>query len=216
TSPPPPPPQPQRNTGLILLLAIGLPLLLLGGCGAVVMVLANTARETVVEADPPNLVMPSERPETDAPPAEDDVATPQPSTAAVGGALTLAGNDPGLEMTVTVTKLVDPATGDQFSQPGTGRKLVAVELTLENSGQAVYSDSPTNGAVLIDAEGQQYHSTLHDVQEGQSFGGSATINTGDVRKGVIVFEVPEPARAAKFQFTLNSGFADQTGEWKLG
>jgi hypothetical protein len=86
---------------------------------------------------------------------------------------------------------------------------------LANQGVAVYSDSPSNGAVLIDGEGQQFRSTLHQVSEGQSFGGSATINVGDSRKGVIVFEVPEGAKLVKFQFGLNSGFAQQKGEWTL-
>jgi hypothetical protein len=179
----------------------------------VVLVLADTGQRPVVtEADPPALVMPSRQPESNAVPS----AKAQPSTAAVGGALTLAGMDPGLKMTVTLTKVVNPATPDQYSKPKTGNKLVAIELTLANSGQAVYDDSPTNGAALIDSEGQQFRSTYSDVREGQEFGGTSTINMGESRKGVIVFEVPESAQPAKFQFALDSGFADQTGEWALG
>ncbi|TMR09008.1 DUF4352 domain-containing protein [Nonomuraea turkmeniaca] len=214
-----PPPSPRRsNVGLIVLLAVGIPLLLLGGCAAVALVLVDTGREAVVtEADSPNMVMPSKEPSASAPPAENSEAAKeeQPSTATIGGAITLQGMDPGLKVTVTLNKVVNPATGDQFSKPQSGNKFVALEVTLANQGQAVYSDTPTNGAILIDSEGQQYRSTFHQVQEGQSFGGLATINTGDTRKGVIVFEVPEPAKLAKFQFALNSGFADQKGEWTL-
>ncbi|MFG2076014.1 DUF4352 domain-containing protein [Nonomuraea maritima] len=210
------PPPRQSNTGLILLLAIGLPLLLLGGCGAVVLVVANAGQEAVrervavLEAEPPTVVLPSHPPASPPP-----TAGQQPTTAAVGGSLTLAGNDPGLKVTVTVARVVDRATPDRLSQPDTGKRLVAVEVTLQNSGQAVYDDSPSNGAILIDGEGQQYRTTLRTVQEGQGLGGGVTINTGDIRKGVIVFELPESASPAKFQFTLNSGFADQTGEWTL-
>ncbi|MEU4578009.1 DUF4352 domain-containing protein [Nonomuraea sp. NPDC023979] len=226
TMPPPPPPR-RNNTALIVLLAIGIPLLLLGGCAAVVAVLGQSAsREVVVtQADEPLNGVLSSQPETAAPGQETDTAEPPasvpeeqpagPSSATVGGSLTLEGRDPGLKMTVTVTRVVDPATPDQFSKPETGSKLVAIELTLVNSGQAVYDDSPTNGATLIDAEGQQYRSTYSDVREGQEFGGSSTINTGDTRKGVIVFEVPEKAGLGKFQFALDSGFADQKGEWTL-
>ncbi|MGP3934446.1 hypothetical protein [Nonomuraea sp. KM88] len=53
-------------------------------------------------------------------------------------------------------------------------KLVAVQVTLSNVGQAVYSDSPTNGAMLIDGEGRQYRPSFHEVREGQSFGGTST------------------------------------------
>jgi hypothetical protein len=225
TSPPPPP---QRNLGLILALAIGIPLLLLGGCAAVVLVLADTgartARETLVtEADEPNAVMPSQQPIESVPPAEESSApsavepkNDEPATAAVGGTITLQGMDPGLKVKVTVTKLVNPATPAQdFMKPKAGNRFVAVEVTLENVGEAVYSDAPTNSGILIDGEGQQYRSTFSDVREGQGFGGTATINKGDSRKGVIVFEVPEGAKLAKFQFGLNSGFAQQKGEWTL-
>jgi hypothetical protein len=216
TSPPPPPRR--SNLPLILTLAVGLPLLLLGGCAAVVLVLADTGRDAVVtEADSPNMVIPSKEPAASAPPAEESQpAKNEPSTATVGGSITLQGIDPGLKVTVTVNKLVNPATPEQdFMKPKAGNKFVAVELTLQNAGQAVYSDSPTNGAMLIDGDGQQYRSTIYDVKEGQSFGGSATINAGDSRKGVIVFEVPEGAKLAKLQFALNSGFAQQKGEWTL-
>lgn len=219
TSPPPPPRR--SNLPLILVLAVGLPLLLMGGCAAVVLVLADTGRDAVVtEADSPNMTLPSREPAGSAPPAE-STAPPaetkeEPATATVGGAITLQGMDAGLKVTVTVTKLVNPATPAQdFMKPKAGNRFIAVEVTLQNAGQAVYSDSPTNGAMLIDSEGQQYRSTLYDVREGQSFGGSATINAGDSRKGVIVFEVPEATKLAKFQFGLDSGFAEQKGEWTL-
>lgn len=214
-----PPPPPRRNVGLIVLLAVGVPLLLLGSCAAVVLVLAPTGRDAVVtEADSPSKVLPSREPASKQPTGEAkaEEAKKEPSTASVGGAITLQGTDPGLKVTATVNQLVNPATPAQdFMKPKSGNRFVALQVTLANVGQAVYSDSPTNGAMLIDGEGQQYRSTIYDVREGQSFGGSATINAGDSRKGMIVFEVPESAKLAKFQFALNSGFADQKGEWTL-
>lgn len=226
--PPTPPPPRRSNTGLILVLAIGLPLLLLGGCAAVFLVLADTgSRESIVtEADSPHVAVPSRVPDSSPPAVAENTAAPQQQeqsepagqeqlAATVGGSITLQGMDPGLKMTVTVARVVDPATGDQFSKAKAGNRLVAIELTLANAGDVVYSDSPTNGAMLIDGEGQQYRTTFQTVQEGQAFGGSATINKGDSRKGVIVFEVPDGAKLAKLQFGLDSGFAKQKGEWTL-
>lgn len=221
----PPPPPRRSNTALILILAIGLPLLLLGGCAAVVLVLADTGgRERIVtEADPPDVVVPTRAPDASAPPAaEATAAAEQPtqqeqSTASVGGSITLEGRDPGLKMAVTVNQFVNPATpAEDYMKPKTGSKFVAVQLTLSNVGQAVYSGSPENGAYVIDDQGQQYQSTYARIREGQGFDGSATINAGDTRKGVIVFAVPESAKLVKFQYALNSGFADQKGEWTLG
>ncbi|MER6948076.1 DUF4352 domain-containing protein [Nonomuraea sp. NPDC000554] len=224
-SPPPPPPR-RNNVGLIVLLAVGIPLLLLGGCAAVGLVLIDTSKDRVVteaDTDAPKMVMPSKQPEADQPPATEpaqqqpqEQPKQQSSTASVGGAITLQGRDPGLQVSVTVNQLVNPANPAQdFLKPKTGNKLVAVQVTLANVGQAVYSDAPTNGALLIDGEGQQYRPSLHDVREGQSLDGMVTINMGDSRKGMIVFEVPEGAKSAKLQFALNSGFANQKGEWTL-
>ncbi|YCK35185.1 DUF4352 domain-containing protein [Actinomadura sp. ATCC 39365] len=212
--------------GLIVALAIGIPLLLLGGCAAVVLIVGDTStgREALVTtASSPNAAMPSRLAESAAPEASApeasapaETAAQGPTTTAVGDALTLQGSDPALKVTVTVTKVVNPATpADEFMKPKPGNKFVAVELTLTNAGTIVYSDAPTNGALLIDGEGQQYRTTLFRVREGQSLNGSTTIIAGDTRRGVIAFEVPEAAKLAKLQFALNSGFADQKGEWTL-
>jgi hypothetical protein len=216
---------------VILLLAIGLPLLLLGGFGAVFFVLttdqssvaAREALQTQADEDPPDVQLdPGTAPPPSAAPgqttAPEQTTVQQQQAAKIGDAITLEGNDLGLKVAVTVSQVFSPATpANTFTKPQIGKRFVAIEVTLTNQGQAVYSDSPTNGAVLIDAEGQQYRAAIiTDVREGQSFGGSATVNTGDSRKGVIVFEVPEAAKPAKFQFALDSGLAEQKGEWQLG
>ncbi|MFG1709375.1 DUF4352 domain-containing protein [Nonomuraea sp. M3C6] len=232
-----PPPQ-KNNLGVILLLAIGLPVLLLGGCGAMFFVLtAETATVTAQEGDSLDLRTeadddqpkvqldlsnpPSAAPEQATPPSaapEQTAAQPQQQAAAkIGDTITLQGRDPGLKVAVTVNQVIPQATpASSLLKPQTGKRYVAVQLTLTNQGQAPYSDAPDNGALLIDGEGQQHRPGIAAVSEGESFGGSATINTGDSRKGMIVFEVPETATLAKLQFALDSGFADQKGEWALG
>ncbi|WP_394303997.1 DUF4352 domain-containing protein [Sphaerimonospora cavernae] len=117
---------------------------------------------------------------------------------------------------MTVAKVFDRATpANEFSKPEAGNRFVAIELRLENKGRAVYDDSPSNGAKLIDDQGQQYRPTFGDVREGVDFRGSVSVASGDMRKGVLVFELPVNVKPAKFQFALNSGFADQKGEWVL-
>jgi hypothetical protein len=137
-----------------------------------------------------------------------------PASAAVGDTLTLHGFDEKLVVEVTVLKVIDPAKpNNNFFPPQKGNRFVALQLRLENVGEANYSDSPSNGAFLIDTEGQQYNADITDPV-GPALG-SPKISPGDERLGYITFEVGKGVEPAMFQFTLDSGFANETGEWQL-
>jgi hypothetical protein len=71
-----------------------------------------------------------------------DAASGPSEPAQVGGTIQLHGNDEGLVMAVTVSKVDDPAKAPKFFGPGKGKRYVAVEVRLENVGTAVYNDSP--------------------------------------------------------------------------
>lgn len=210
-----PPPQPPKksNTGLIVLAVIGgICLVLFAGCAALIALSSGNTPE-VVTATAPAATAAAE-PQTEVTDQGQGQADKQP--AQVGGTLSLKGFE-NVQVDVTVTKVELKATpANEFMKPKAGNRFVAVQLQLANKGQATYQDSPSNGALVIDDQGQQYRSTFGEVKEGQAFQGSVTMGPGDSRKGVIVFEVPDGAKLAKFQFALNSGFADQAGEWMLG
>ncbi|MEU8271248.1 DUF4352 domain-containing protein [Sphaerisporangium sp. NPDC049002] len=218
-----PPPQPPHKPGkgpLFWIFVIGLPLVLLFSCTAALVAIGNSAPELVEATAPPASkpartgdevsTQPAETAETTQPPAET-----QPAAATVGSTISLEGADSGLKVDVTVTKVTDPATpANDIIKPKTGARYVAVELRLDNKGQGVYSDAPSNGARLIDDQGQQYNNTFGEVREGVLLS-AVTVSPGDSRKGVILYEIPDGVKLAKFQFALNSGFADQKGEWTL-
>lgn len=42
------------------------------------------------------------------------------------------------------------------------------------------------------------------------------LTSGDKALGYIAFQVPKASKIAKVQFSMDSGFADETGEWQLG
>jgi len=138
------------------------------------------------------------------------------SPALVGSTITLTGNGPGEKMAVTVTRVIGHAQpADEFSTPDPGKRFYAVQFRLADTGTAAYSDSPSNGASVVDSAGQSYESTLYDVAECQSFPGSENIAAGDKGLGCIVFEVPDRAKITKVQFTLDSGMGPQTGQWNV-
>ncbi len=205
-----PPRKPGKGAAFWLLVACA-PILLLFGCVAAVVSVGGDTTVTT-RKDRPTAAQSAPITETEKAPTQEPESGP--STATVGGTITLKGIDSDLQVAVTLEKVVENATPKvDFLKPKDGSRFFAIQLTLKNTGQKAYSDSPSNGALLIDTEGQQYRSTFGDVQEGVSFAGSVTMGSGDSRKGVIVFEVPKTTKIEKLQFALDSGFADHKGEW---
>ncbi|MEV7776486.1 DUF4352 domain-containing protein [Kitasatospora sp. NPDC086791] len=137
--------------------------------------------------------------------------------AKVGDTIALKGNDPADTADVTLVKVVDNAEGaDEYTHPADGKRFVAVQFRIKASGKKAYSDAPGNGAKLLDAQGQAFGTTIADTKAGPSFQVPATIAPGESALGFVTFEVPKDAKLDKAQFGLDSGFAPQTGQWKLG
>lgn len=139
-----------------------------------------------------------------------------PKRATTGSAITLAGNKNGEQMAVTATKVITSAQpGDQFSSAPAGDRLYAVQFRLADTGTAAYSDSPSNGAAVVDSAGQSYQAAIDTAAGCQSFPGTENIAPGASGLGCIVFEVPKSAKITEVQFTLDSGFGPQTGQWDV-
>jgi hypothetical protein len=144
-------------------------------------------------------------------------AAAKTQTATTGTAITLSGNNSGEQMSVTVTQVISNAQpGDEFSSPPSGDRLYAVQFRLRDTGSAAYSDAPSNGAAVVDSAGQSYQSALDTAASCQSFPGTENIAPGASGLGCIVFEVPQSAKIVSVQFTLDSGFGPQTGQWDVG
>lgn len=145
--------------------------------------------------------------------------TPVAASAAparIGQPITLRGLQNGERLRVTVLKVLAPLEVGEFDRPSKGKRYVGIELRLKNVGTRRYSDSPGNGATLIYSGGRQADSTF--VLEGPcggSFSSSVKLAPGSSRRGCIAYEIPKGTFPKRFQFTMNSGFADQTGEWTL-
>jgi len=160
----------------------------------------------------------------DQPPATQASGAPSPAPAAdggansldatIGGSITLRGNDDGALMQVTALGVRDPASSsNSYIHPDPGNRYVAVRVRLRNVGTAAYSDSPSNGANLVDRDDQEFSASVFDAVEPSL--GTLRIRPGDQRVGWITFEVSATSRPRLFQLTLDSGFGPETGEWRL-
>lgn len=139
-----------------------------------------------------------------------------PKVAKVGDTITLTGTENGSKLDVTVVKVADPAkSSDEFTTPEDGNRWIGVQFRLLNTGTIAYSDSPGNGTQIADSQGQQFTSTFADITAGPSMASSVNLKPGAKALGWVVFEVPKASKGAVVQFTMDSGFADQTGEWAL-
>ncbi|MFD8756914.1 DUF4352 domain-containing protein [Kitasatospora sp. NPDC059577] len=137
--------------------------------------------------------------------------------AKVGDTIALKGNDPADTADVTLVKVVDnPDGADEYTHPADGKRFVAVQFRIKASGKKAYSDAPGNSAKVVDAQGQAFGTTIADTKAGPSFQVPANIAPGETALGFVTFEVPKDAKLDKAQFGLDSGFAPQTGQWKLG
>lgn len=135
--------------------------------------------------------------------------------ATVGDTLDLDGAS-GLKMAVTVQRVVDPEQGGQFDQPDSGDRYVGVFIQLRNIGKVSYNDSPGNGATLLSKGGGQANSEiLSGGSCSGSFSSGAIIAPGNTENGCLAFELPSDQSPGAFQFTLDSGFANQTGQWAI-
>ncbi|NDZ63576.1 DUF4352 domain-containing protein [Streptomyces cyaneofuscatus] len=153
----------------------------------------------------------------DKPAASEPADAPEPAKdAKVGDTITLKGQEDGEQVDAVLKKIVDPAPPkDEFFSPEDGNRWVAAQFELTNTGTKPYADSPANGAQVADADGQRFPATFADTKAGPSMTSDAKVPPGEKVLGWITFEVPKASKITTVQFGLNSGFADQTGQWKV-
>jgi hypothetical protein len=152
-------------------------------------------------------------------PLPSDEETPPPSVPTstvpygLGDVIHLHGQDDGELVDVTLLSFAgNVRSSDEFCTPDAGMRYFAVEIRLKNVGTAVYDDAPSNGAVLVDSGDHQYSDTALCGEKKPDIG-SPKIGPGDSRVGWMTFQVGKSAVIKKFQFTLDSGYADESGEW---
>jgi len=144
-------------------------------------------------------------------------APKKPAPAKIGDTITLHGMEGGSQLAVTMVKWVDPAKGaDEYTTPDSGKRFVAVQVRIVNTGKGVYDDSPSNGIQVADTKGQRFDSDFNEVSAGPSMAPEVKLRPGDKALGYITFQVPKASRVAQVQFSMDSGFADEAGQWNVG
>lgn len=147
---------------------------------------------------------------------DDGGTTPAKAKAGVGDTLSIAGNDSKLEVTLLKTKRVAAVKvyGTEMSPTAYG-----VQLRIKNVGDKVYDDSVSNCAVLVDKKDQTHNAEFMMVDKGgDTLSGmleSVKISPGDQRSGWVYFGMKPSQRPRTLQYTAESGFGPEVGEWSL-
>lgn len=179
------------------------------GCGAtktatvIQTVTAATTPETTTDTAPP-----TDTTTTD--------ATSTPSlTATVGKSITVNGNS-GEAAEATVLGVIDPVNipPDSIDAPEQGHHMVGVRMLVKSTGTTPLDEAFDNDAKLITADDTSYDAQV-TVNGPCISPSSQRISPGAQRRICLAFEIPDGTRPKTFQFTLDSGFADETGEWTL-
>ncbi|MEU3836482.1 DUF4352 domain-containing protein [Streptomyces microflavus] len=148
--------------------------------------------------------------------AEPEAEPTKAAAAKIGDTIALKGTDDGLKVDAVLKKWdANAKPGDEYTEASAGKRFVAAQFELTNTGTAPYSDSPANGAQVADADGQRFSSTFAEVANGPAMTSDANVPPGEKVLGWIVFEVPKASKIVTVQLALDSGFANQTGQWKI-
>jgi hypothetical protein len=101
--------------------------------------------------------------------------------------------------------------------PSEGQVLVAVPLSIENTGHRSWHSTDDVRMQATDGQGFTYSSDpgYTSVASGYTLPSTMTVRAGDTRRGVVVFEVPRGTRVAKVEARVGPELP-KTLRWKVG
>jgi len=144
------------------------------------------------------------------------MATPSPSNSLSGlvGTVYYVTGPTGNQMSVTLTKVIDPAQGtDQFTTPASGNRFVGAVFTITGIS-GTFSDDANHEATLIGSNGQTYTADSHSIAGYTDFSnGEYNVSAGEKSVGAVTFQVPLTVKVANIEWTANGGLGGPPAEW---
>ncbi len=113
---------------------------------------------------------------------------------------------------VTLLAVTDPAQGaNQFTNPDAGKRFVATQMKVSNSGNGILSDDANNDVTIIGSDNQTYTADLNSLAGCTNFNsGSYALSPDDTSTGCVAFQLPTGVTTSKVRFAL---FGGVKGEW---
>jgi hypothetical protein len=137
--------------------------------------------------------------------------TNAPASGSSSGSTLSVKDFSGNTLRVTVPGVVDPATATSpgINGPSAGKRLIAVELSLQDQGPGSISDNANTDGTVIGSDSQDYTPSFSDVTGCTNFNhGDYALSVGSTQRGCVVFELPNGVTVNAFQFALGDNTVD--------
>jgi hypothetical protein len=119
-------------------------------------------------------------------------------------------------LAVTLSEIINPATGKLRPRGDSKDTYVAAMLTIKNTGTTFLKDDVNNTSALVGSNNQTYTPVFTGVTECTNFmAGVFELRDGESATGCVVFIMPPEVTPTKFKYTPSSGFSDDIGEWQI-
>jgi hypothetical protein len=213
-SPPQPPPLPPhrswpRRHKILTALGSGFGLLVV-----LIIVIAATSAPSVTKSSSPATT--AAAPATPAQATPTPTPSPTPSLSGPVGTVYKVTDGSGNVMTVTLTKVIDPAQGaDQYTTPNNGFRFVGAVFTLSGVS-GTFSDDANNDATLVGSNSQSYTASFSSIAGVTNFNnGEYNLTPGVHSVGAVTFQVPTGVSVSAIQWSGSGGFGGAPATWTL-
>jgi hypothetical protein len=133
----------------------------------------------------------------------------------VGSALAV-GDSSGTKLRVTVTQMINPASGaNAYSTPKAGKYFVGVQLRIHNTATTTYENNANNETTITLANGHTVKADYNAISGCGNFdNGQVTLSSGASKTGCVTFQVPDGQSIATIRYG-NTVFPGTTAEWRV-
>lgn len=157
-------------------------------------------------------------------PAASTAGTPPPGTVAPPtgtrtgqlGATLPVSDTSGTQLDVTLTKVIDPASGaNSYSKPASGKHFVGVKLRVQNQAPSTYQNNANNETTITLSNGKTLQANYNPIAKCGNFdNGQVKLKSGATSTGCVTFQVPEGSKVIQVSYR-NTVFPGITAQWSI-
>ena len=157
-------------------------------------------------------------------PAASTAGTPAPGTSAPPtgtrtgqlGATLPVSDTSGTQLDVTLTKVIDPASGaNSYSKPASGKHFVGVKLRVQNQAPSTYQNNANNETTITLSNGKTLQAGYKPIANCGNFdNGQIKLKSGATSTGCVTFQVPKGSKVIRVSYS-NTIFPGTTALWSI-